>query len=142
MRRTPVEQRFWNVLCTKNLVHSQNGNINNSQFGNFSLDFHIKFDYICHMTVIGIKVISDAIRKHADARTPLQSWLAEAKEDKWKNSQDIKRFYKTASFLSDNKVIFNIGGKKYRLVVQLAYKAGIVEVLWFGTHAEYSKKKF
>ena len=94
------------------------------------------------MTVIGIKVISDAIRKHADARTPLQSWLAEVKEAKWKNSQDIRKFYRTASFLGDNKVIFNIGGKKYRFVVRLTYKVGIVEVLWFGTHAEYSKKKF
>lgn len=94
------------------------------------------------MTVIGIKVISDAIQKHADARTPLESWLAEAREAKWNNSQDIKKMYRAASFLSGNRVIFNIGGKKYRLVVRIAYNLGKVRVLWFGTHAEYSKKKF
>jgi mRNA interferase HigB len=94
------------------------------------------------MTIIGIAIIDDAIKKHADSRIPLQSWLAEAKEAEWNNSQDIKKMYRTASFLSGNRVIFNIGGKKYRLAVQLAYKVGIVRILWFGTHAEYSKKEF
>jgi len=94
------------------------------------------------MKVIGIEIIFDAIRKHANARIPLESWLAEAKEAERKDSHDIKKLYQTASFLSDNKVFFNIGGKKYRLLVQIAYTREIAIVLWLGTHAEYSKKKF
>ena len=50
--------------------------------------------------------------------------------------------YASADFLSDNRVIFNIKGNKHRLVVQVQYQYGMVNVQWVGTHAEYSKKKF
>ena len=94
------------------------------------------------MTVIGKEIISKAILKYADARSRLQSWLAETAIAKWQNTQDIKSRYPSASFIGDDTVIFNIGGNKYRLETQISYNLNIVIIKWFGTHSEYSKKKF
>ena len=93
------------------------------------------------MRVLGKRLISDSIAKHADARSGLQTWLAEAEEAEWTSPQDVKRRYPSASFIGDGRVIFNIRGNTYRLVVRVAYKTSIMKVEWFGTHAEYSKKK-
>jgi mRNA interferase HigB len=54
----------------------------------------------------------------------------------------VKNRYPSASFLSDNKVIFNIKGNNYRLVIKAKYEKGIVLIEWVGTHAEYSKQNF
>jgi mRNA-degrading endonuclease HigB of HigAB toxin-antitoxin module len=60
----------------------------------------------------------------------------------WKTPHDIKRRYRSADFLADNRVIFDIKGNSYRLVVKVRYQNGLVVVEWVGTHAEYDKKKF
>ena len=82
--------------------------------------------------------------KHADAKDALNSWYYEVSDTQcvWENSHDIKKRYTSASFLSDNQVIFNIRGNHHRLVVKVAYKQSIVVIEWIGTHAEYNKKKF
>lgn len=79
---------------------------------------------------------------HADVRGQLDAWRKEVEQETWKTPQDIKRRYKSADFLSDNRVIFNIKGNSYRLAVQVQYRRGMVVIQWIGTHAEYSKKKF
>ena len=56
--------------------------------------------------------------------------------------KDIKNRYRSADFLADNRVIFDIGGNNYRLVVKVRYQGSIVLVEWVGTHAEYDKAKF
>lgn len=94
------------------------------------------------LQVIGKKTLDDFKRKHALARETLNAWTAEAEEETWTCSQDIKNRYSAASFLDGNKIIFNINGNHYRLVVQVDYLRRIVLVLWVGTHAEYTKKKF
>jgi len=60
----------------------------------------------------------------------------------WKTPQDIKIRYASASFLTNNKVIFNIKGNNHRLVVAVFYQNGTAVIEWIGTHAEYDKKKF
>ena len=94
------------------------------------------------MKVISRATIDKFIKKHPDSQSSLKSWYAEAKSANWKKPQDIKDKYKPASFLSDNRVIFNIGGNKYRLVVSVAYNTQTVFIKWIGTHAEYTKKSF
>ena len=94
------------------------------------------------MTLVGSDKLNAFAKQHAQALKPLQAWRAEVKEAKWKTSQDIKNRYRSADFLADNRVIFNIKGNDYRLVVKVRYEGGIVLVEWVGTHAEYSKKKF
>ena len=72
----------------------------------------------------------------ADARGPLHSWYAEAIKATWRSPQDIKDQYASASICGNNRVVFNIGGNKYRLVVEVQYQAGIVWVKFVGTHAQ------
>jgi mRNA interferase HigB len=73
----------------------------------------------------------------ADAEEPLKAWYAEVKSAAWKSPADIKARYRSASFVGDNRVIFNIGGNKHRLVVHLNYGLGIVLIKFVGSHAEY-----
>ena len=61
---------------------------------------------------------------------------------RWESPQDIKRVYRSADFLAGNRVIFNIKGNRYRLVVQVVYVGGDVIIEWVGTHAEYTKRRF
>lgn len=75
----------------------------------------------------------------ADAQAPLESWYEEAIKAEWKTPQDVKGKFGNASICGNNRVVFNIGGNKYRLVVEMQYRAGIVWVKFVGTHAEYDK---
>jgi mRNA interferase HigB len=94
------------------------------------------------MKVISRQKIYDYIKKHADAKDSLLSWDQEVFHVHWKTPQDIKNRYRSASFLSDNTVIFNIKGNKYRLIAKIAYNMQTVLIKWIGTHAEYDKQKF
>lgn len=94
------------------------------------------------MKVLGLGLIQDFSKKHNQAKGPLDSWYDETRRSNWKTPQDIKDRYRSADFLADNVVIFDIKGNSYRLVVHAIYVSGIVIVKWVGTHAEYSKKRF
>lgn len=94
------------------------------------------------MRVLGLPLLEAYKRSHADARGALDAWRLEVERENWRTPQDIKGRYRSADFLADNRVIFNIRGNAHRLVVQVRYQFGIVVVEWVGTHAEYSKRKF
>ncbi|MBN1458440.1 MAG: type II toxin-antitoxin system HigB family toxin [Armatimonadetes bacterium] len=89
------------------------------------------------MRVVGTPELVRFRRKHADARSQIDTWLAEAENASWRTTQDIKARYSSASFLSDRRVIFNLKGNAYRLLVRVSYKNQVVRVLRIGTHAEY-----
>lgn len=94
------------------------------------------------MRILNLPLLDQYKQNHADVRGQLDAWRDDVGREVWQTPQDIKRRYKSADFLSDNKVIFNIKGNSYRLVVQVRYRNGLVVIEWIGTHAEYSKKKF
>ncbi|KTT16247.1 type II toxin-antitoxin system HigB family toxin [Pseudacidovorax intermedius] len=94
------------------------------------------------MQLLGLLKLDDFKRKHADARGPLDAWRSEAERSRWTGPQDIKTRYPNASILADNKVIFNIMGNTYRLVIKAKYRNGLILIEWVGTHAEYDKQKF
>ena len=71
------------------------------------------------------------------AQGPLESWHDEAAQADWRTPQDIKAQYRNASICGNNRVVFNIAGNKYRLVVEMQYRAGIAWVKFIGTHARY-----
>lgn len=77
--------------------------------------------------------------EYADSKGALQSWIDEAVKANWKIPHDIKEQYRGASICSNNRVVFNIAGNKYRLVVEMQYRAGIVWVKFIGTHVQYDK---
>lgn len=94
------------------------------------------------MQLINLAVLEELKSSHADARGALDAWRAEVQAATWLSPQDIKERYASASFLSGNRVIFNIKGNSYRLVVKVRFQNGIVMIEWGGTHAEYDKKRF
>lgn len=73
------------------------------------------------------------------AEQPLKAWYNEAKHATWKTPQDIKAKYGSASFLGNNRVVFNIHGNTYRLVVAVKYEFSIIYIRFVGTHSEYDK---
>jgi mRNA interferase HigB len=93
------------------------------------------------MKVFDTELLHDFAKQHADVRTHLVAWLRETEKATWQNPNDIKARHVTASLLSENRVIFNIKGNSYRLLVKINYQRGIVVVLQIGTHAEYDKWK-
>jgi len=91
------------------------------------------------MRVIARRVLREFWQRHPDAEAPLKAWFAEAQIAEWNGPLAIKRRYRHASFVGDNRVIFNIGGNKYRLVVQVNFAIGVVLIKFVGTHAEYDR---
>ncbi len=69
----------------------------------------------------------------------MKAWFAEVQAGDWRDTAAIKRRYRHASFVGDNRVIFNIGGNKFRLVVHVNFDFGIVYIKFVGTHAEYDR---
>jgi mRNA interferase HigB len=72
-------------------------------------------------------------------KTALDAWFAETSRAHWASSADVKRRYASASTVGGDRVVFNIKGNDYRLVVAIDYEKSIVWVKWIGTHAEYDK---
>ena len=93
------------------------------------------------MRVAGKKRLFVFCRRHAQTRSPAQAWLAEVEAASWLQPQDIKDRYATASILADNQFIFNLGGNKYRLKVQIDFASGVVAIKDVATHAEYKRWK-
>jgi mRNA interferase HigB len=76
---------------------------------------------------------------YKDSEQPLRAWYAEAKKARWKTPQDIKNQYRSASFVGNTRVVFNIGGNKYRLIVAIKHDFEIVFIRFIGTHKQYGK---
>ncbi len=81
----------------------------------------------------------DYCKKYPVAATALQEWYHELVKCDFKNFNELKRVYGSASFVADDRVVFNIMGNKYRLVVRIVFDFKVVQIKWFGTHAEYDK---
>ncbi|MEW5893739.1 MAG: type II toxin-antitoxin system HigB family toxin [Pseudomonadota bacterium] len=89
------------------------------------------------MKIIAIKMLRQFWEQYPDAEQPLKAWFDEAKKANWKNPADIKAQYRSASVLINRRVVFNIKGNDYRLVVAIAYRFGAVYIKFIGTHQEY-----
>ena len=91
------------------------------------------------MHVITRKTLQDCWEKYPPSEQPLKAWYTEAIHSAWNNPNDIKEKYGSADILPGNRVVFNIGGNKYRLIVKIAYKVQLVYIRFVGTHSEYDK---
>jgi mRNA interferase HigB len=94
------------------------------------------------MKVVGLGKLQDFKSKHADARSQVDAWIREASSASWRTPLDIKARYVHASFLADNRVVFNIKGNRYRLDVKISYETQVVFIVRIGTHAEYDTWSF
>jgi len=91
------------------------------------------------MRVIARKTLREYGDEEPEAKSSLDAWYHEAIAADWKKPSDIKEQFRNASILKSGRVVFNIAGNKFRLIVGINYKVGIVFIKFIGTHAEYDK---
>jgi mRNA interferase HigB len=91
------------------------------------------------MRIIARNTLRVFWRKHADAEGPLRAWFAEATRSAWRSMADIKKDYGTASIIDSERVVFNIGGNKFRLVAKIWFPGKTVWVKFIGTHETYDR---
>lgn len=91
------------------------------------------------MRVIAVKTIKNFWGKYPEAKQALLAWYEEAESSEWENPNILKSHYKSASILNKKRVVFNIHGNDFRLIVDIEYRLKIVFIVWFGTHKQYDK---
>ena len=89
--------------------------------------------------IITRKTLLEYCKKYPAVATALQEWYLELVNCDFKNFNELKKVYGNASLVADDRVVFNIMGNKYRLVVRIVFEFKAIQVKWFGTHAEYAK---
>jgi len=89
------------------------------------------------LRVISKKKLRDFWESHTDCEQLLKSWFQEASIAQWKSPNEIKKEYPSASILNNNRIVFNIKGNRYRLIVKINYDFQMIWIRFIGTHAEY-----
>ena len=94
------------------------------------------------MQVLSKKALRDYWEVYRGADQPaleqaLKAWYREVKQARWSNANELKQKYSSASILKKGRVVFNICGNKFRLVVGVNYSVKVVYIKWLGTHTEY-----
>lgn len=97
------------------------------------------------MRIISRRTLREFIAERAGHRdqpalkAALDSWFAEVSKAAWTSTADVKRLYATASIVSADRIVFNIKGNDYRLVVAVDFEKAIVWIKWVGTHKDYNR---
>jgi len=91
------------------------------------------------MRIIARETLRAFWETHPDAQQPLRAWFKVTEAADWASPSDIKTIYPQASILRDNRVCFDIGGNKYRLIVKVNYPYRVVYIRFVGTHREYDR---
>jgi mRNA interferase HigB len=91
------------------------------------------------MRIIGRPELLAFMKSWPRSASPLRAWIAEVDAAQWKSPPDIKAKYAHASILKGRRVVFNIGGNRFRLVTKVNYASGVVVVRFIGTHAQYDQ---
>ena len=97
------------------------------------------------MRVIARRTLREFVerrRGHKDQpalKAALDAWFEEVRKARWKRTADLKRHYATASIISADRIVFNVKGNDYRLVVSVDFEKGIVWIKWLGTHRDYDR---
>jgi len=91
------------------------------------------------MRIIARSTLRSFWEKYPDSEQSLKAWFHEASRAQWQSPSDIKRLYRNASIIANNRVVFNIKGNDYRLIVHVRYDISIIFIRFIGTHQEYDK---
>ncbi len=95
--------------------------------------------YAWRVRVIARRTLREFWERHPDAEGPLRAWFHDVERADWRRPADLKRTYANASVVSAQRIVFNIGGNKYRLIVAVNYAYRICYVRFVGTHREYDR---
>lgn len=91
------------------------------------------------MRIIAKRTLRDFWRKHTDCEEQLKAWYRETEKSKWNNINEVKNHYPNSSVLKDNRLVYNIKGNNYRLIVKFNFEYQISWIRFIGTHAEYDR---
>ena len=91
------------------------------------------------MHIISRLILVKFWKKHPDAETPLRVWFKRVEHGKWKNIRELKAEFPTADYVGNDRIVFDISGNKYRIVVLVFFKGQKMYLRFVGTHAEYDK---
>jgi mRNA interferase HigB len=91
------------------------------------------------MRIIALKTLKSYWAKVPNAEQPLKSWYAATEKAQWKSHNELKEQFGKASIINKKRVVFDIHGNKYRLIVDIEYLIKQIYIVWVGTHAEYDK---
>ncbi|MBW4482359.1 MAG: type II toxin-antitoxin system HigB family toxin [Tildeniella torsiva UHER 1998/13D] len=91
------------------------------------------------MRILSRSTLRNFWESHPDVEEALKAWYYEASHARWQSPADIKSAYRNASILRGDRVVFNIKGNKYRLIVSIRYDIGVIFIRFIGTHAEYDQ---
>ena len=91
------------------------------------------------MRIFSKRALREFWESEPRAEQPLKAWYAVVRKADWSSPADVKAFYKSASIVGNNRMVFNIGGNRYRLIVRFDYSCGFAFVRFVGTHKEYDK---
>jgi mRNA interferase HigB len=91
------------------------------------------------MRIISKKILKAYYTSEPMAESSLLSWIAAIEDAEFKNHNELKSQFRNASIIDDKRVIFNIHGNKYRLIVKIEYDFDLVFITWLGTHSQYDK---
>ena len=90
------------------------------------------------MRIISKRPLRECWERHPDSEKPLKAWFQEVKNADWDIPAKLKEKFASASFVGNNRVVFNIKGNKYRIVVSIDFRGRVVYVRFVGTHEEYN----
>lgn len=91
------------------------------------------------MRVIATSTLKNYWQENPECEQSLKSWLREAQLADWKNPQDLKKQFAHASIITGKRIVFNINGHRYRLIVDVEFRLQIIFIVWFGSHYEYDQ---
>lgn len=94
------------------------------------------------MRVVGRQRLDDLCAKHPEARRRANAWLVEVEDAEWSDTHAVRRRYPSASFLGEGRVVFNLGGNRFRIDAKINYRLRLVVIVRAGTHADYDSWTF
>lgn len=93
------------------------------------------------MIIINKELLENFAKSHADIRNALQKWILKVEESQWKLHAELKQDYPSVDYVGNGRYVFDIRGNKYRLIVVIVFIAGLIDIRFIETHAEYDKIK-
>ena len=93
------------------------------------------------MIIINRNVLLEFTRKHSAAGKPVAKWIVDVENAQWASFADVKKTYRSADYVGNDHIVFDIKGNDYRFVTIVIFEEGVVIIRWAGTHAEYDKIK-
>ncbi len=106
-------------------------------FRYFIVKLNIITKFASVMRIVAKRALVEFYTKHSGAKTALEEWHKKTKKAKWLNFADVKKTFRSADFVGNGRVVFNIKGNDYRLVALILFTVGMVYIRFVGTHDEY-----